>query len=129
VRLGAAEKLEVIRLVEGSELSARRTLRELGVPRSTFYTWYRRYAEAGEVGLQARGSARRRCWNRIPENVRQQVVETALEHTELSSRELACQMTDREGYFLSESSVYRILKGYDLVTQPVSRVFGQRDAG
>ena len=40
MRLGAAEKLEVIRLVEGSELSARRTLREFGVPRLTFYAWY-----------------------------------------------------------------------------------------
>ena len=97
MRLGAAEKLEVIRLVEDSELSARRTLRELGVPRSTFYAWYKRYAEAGEAGLQVCGPAHRRHWNRIPENVRQQVVETALEHTELSPRELACQMTDREG--------------------------------
>jgi transposase-like protein len=77
VRLGAAEKLEGIRLVEGSELSARRTLRELGVPCSTFHAWYRRYAEAGEVGLQICGPARRRHWNRIPENVRQPVVGTA----------------------------------------------------
>ncbi len=54
MRLAASEKLEVIRLVEGSELSVRRTLRELGVSRSTFYAWYRRYAQAGEEGLQAR---------------------------------------------------------------------------
>jgi transposase-like protein len=37
VRLKAAEKLEVIRLVEDSELSVRRTLAELGVGRWTFY--------------------------------------------------------------------------------------------
>jgi putative transposase len=47
VRLTAAEKGEVIRLVEGSDLSVRQTLRELQVPRATFYTWYRRYAEGG----------------------------------------------------------------------------------
>ena len=35
--LSAAEKLEVIRLVEGSELPVRRTLTELGVSRSIFY--------------------------------------------------------------------------------------------
>ena len=127
MKLQASEKLEVIRLVEGSELSARRTLRELGVPRSTFYAWYRRYAEAGEVGLQARDPARRRYWNRIPEKVRQQVVETALEQTELSPRELACRMTDRERYFLSESSVYRILKAYDLVTSPAYVVMSASD--
>jgi transposase InsO family protein len=127
VRLNAAEKLEVIRLVEGSELSARRTLRELGVPRSTFYAWYRRYAEAGKMGLEVRGPARRRYWNRIPGNVRQQVLDTALEHTELSPRELACQMTDQEGYFLSESSVYRILKSYDLITSPAYVVMSASD--
>jgi len=127
VRLQASEKLEVIRLVEGSELPARGTLRELGVPRSTFYAWYRRYAETGEVGLEVRNPAQRRYWNRIPEKVRQQVVETALEQTELSPRELACRMTDRERYFLSESSVYRILKAYDLVTSPAYVVMSASD--
>ena len=48
------------------------------------------------MGLEARNPAHRRYWNRIPEKVRQQVVEAALEQTELSPRELACRMTDRE---------------------------------
>jgi transposase InsO family protein len=39
-------------------------------------------------------------------------------HTELSPRELACRITDREGEFLSESSVYRILKAADLIESP-----------
>ena len=50
VRLTAAEKHEIIRLVEGSDLSVRRTLRELGVHRSTFYAWYRRYQAVGAEG-------------------------------------------------------------------------------
>ena len=41
MRLTAAEKHEIIRLVEGSDLSVRRTLRELGVHRSTFYPTHR----------------------------------------------------------------------------------------
>src|SRR5215475_8272735 len=56
VRLTAAEKAEVIRLVEGSDLSVRRTLAELGVHRSTFYAWYRRYTEAGAAGLVRRAN-------------------------------------------------------------------------
>ncbi len=72
MRLQASEKLEVIRLVEGSERSTRRTLKELGVPRSTFYSWYRRYAEVAEVGLAARNPAHGRHWKRILEKVRQQ---------------------------------------------------------
>lgn len=39
-RSSAAEKLEIIRIVEGSSLSVKQTLAELGIPRSTFYRWY-----------------------------------------------------------------------------------------
>ena len=118
MRLTAAEKAEVIRLVEGSDLPVRQTLRELQVPRATFYTWYRRYAEGGLDGLAARPPAARRHWNRIPPRVRQQVVDLALAVPERTPRELAWQFTDREGHFLSESSVYRILKAFDLITSP-----------
>ena len=78
MRLTAAEKHEIIRLVEGSDLSVRRTLRELGVHRSTFYAWYRRYQAVGAAGLVPRPSAARRHWNRIPLRVRHRVVEAAL---------------------------------------------------
>ena len=44
MRVSAAEKLELIRLVEGSQLSVRQTLQEIGLPRSTFYNWYQRSA-------------------------------------------------------------------------------------
>jgi transposase InsO family protein len=115
----AAEKREAIRLVEESDLPARRTLREIQIPRATFYRWYRRYREAGLDGLQPRSSAARRYWNRIPAPIRQRVVDLALAAPERTPRELAWPFTDREGHFLSESSVYRILKAYDLVTSPV----------
>ena len=118
MRVSAAEKLELIRLVEGSALSIRQTLREIGLARSTFYAWYNRYLEGGPEALQDRKPRRRAVWNRISDRVREQVIDTALVHTELSPRELACRMTDREGEFLSESSVYRILKAADLIESP-----------
>jgi putative transposase len=118
VRLTAAEKAEVIRLVEGSDLSVRRTLAELGVHRSTFYAWYRRHAEDGAAGLVARRPAAQRYWNRIPPVVRGHVITAALADPERSPRELAWQLTDRTGHFLSESSVYRIRKAADLITSP-----------
>jgi putative transposase len=123
----AGEKMEVIRLVEGSDLSVRRTLEELGLSRSTFYAWYRRYAEQGYDGLVPRRPATRRHWNRIPPSVREKVVETALEQTELSPRELACRITDTDRYFLSESSVYRILKSHDLIASPAYLVMTAAD--
>ncbi len=52
MRRTAAEKYEIIRLVEGSDLSARQTLRELCINRSTFYTWYHRYTTQGRAGLE-----------------------------------------------------------------------------
>ena len=42
MRYPASEKLEIINLVEQSHLSASRTLKTLGVSRSTFYRWYDR---------------------------------------------------------------------------------------
>lgn len=110
-RNSQAEKMEIIRLVETSELPVKPTLAELAVPRSTFYDWYRRYAEAGYDGL-ADQQPQRQFWNHIPDSVREQVVDVALEKTEWSPRQLAWHLTDTQGYFISESSVYRILKGY-----------------
>ncbi len=117
-RAPASEKLEIIRLVEESALPVTRTLAELGVPRSTFYRWYARYVEAGYDGLVDRQPRPRQFWNRIPEAVREQVVHIALAHPELSPRELAWFITDTQDYFISESSVYRILKRFDLITSP-----------
>jgi len=45
MRYTQSEKAEIIRTVEGSDLSVKRTLEELDVPRSTFYNWYSRYLD------------------------------------------------------------------------------------
>ena len=57
-------------------------------------------------------------WNRIPDEVRRKVVKLALKETELSPRELAVTFTDKECYFVSEASAYRILRAHDLITSP-----------
>ena len=40
MRYSSSEKMEIIRIVEDSELSVRQTLKELGIHRSNFYKWY-----------------------------------------------------------------------------------------
>jgi putative transposase len=90
----AAEKLEIIRLVEQSHLPVRRTLAKIGIPPTTFYRWYDRFVEHGPEGLEDRPSRPSRVWNRIPEAVRDQIVTLALEEPELSPRELAVKFTD-----------------------------------
>ena len=110
--------MEIIRIVQDSELGVKRTLEELGISRSTFYEWYKRYLEEGYEGLKPKESQRRSFWNKIPDQEREKVVETALEKEDLSPRELACHITDNQGWFISESSVYRILKERGLITSP-----------
>jgi putative transposase len=118
MRLPASEKLEVIRLVEQSHLPARRTLQMLGITPSTFYRWYDRFRSRGREALEDRPSKPGRVWNRIPDEVRQRIVTMALEQPELSPRELATRFTDTNSYYVSESSVYRLLKLHDLITSP-----------
>jgi hypothetical protein len=75
---------------------ARRTLDKLGIPRSSFYRWYDRYRRGGPEALADRLSRPDRVWNRIPEAIRSQIVELALDQPELSPRELAVRFTDEE---------------------------------
>ncbi|HWK67534.1 MAG TPA: IS3 family transposase [Xanthobacteraceae bacterium] len=128
MRYPASEKLEIIRIVEQSHLPARRTLDQLGIPCRTFYRWYDRYLEGGPEALEDRPSAPNRVWNRIGDDVRDQIVEMALETTELSPRELALRFTDEKRYFVSESTVYRLLKAHDLITSPAFIVVKAADA-
>ena len=118
MRYPASEKLEIIRLVEQSHLPVTRTLSQLGIPKTTFYRWYDRYLAFGEAGLEDRSPHPGRVWNRIPDEVRERIVTLALDEPELSPRELATRFTDTERHFVSEASVYRILKAHDLITSP-----------
>jgi putative transposase len=127
VKYSATEKMEIIRLVEDSALSVKRALTEIDVPRSSFYRWYRAYAREGYEGLCPKPPQQRRLWNRIPQEERERAVKLAIEKPELSPRELAWHITDTDGWFISESSVYRILKAYDLVTSPAYIVISAAD--
>ncbi len=53
MKYNAAEKYEIIRMVEQSDIGVRRTLRQIGVSKSSFYEWYRRYLEGGIEGLRS----------------------------------------------------------------------------
>jgi transposase InsO family protein len=114
-----SEKMEIIRIVEQSSLSIRKTLEIIKVNRSSFYQWYHRYQEGGYEGLAYQKKRQRYFWNRIPEEQRKTIVETAKTHPEKSCREIAWFITDTKGFYVSESSVYRILKEYDLIAAPV----------
>lgn len=114
MRLSAAEKAEIIRIVTTSESGVNRSLEKLGIHKRTFYNWYHKYQQYGEEGLKpSRKSSQQ--WNSIPEDVKDIVIDIASTHTDLSPREIATKIVDESEIFISESSVYRILKASGLI--------------
>jgi len=75
MRFSQQEKMEVIRLVENSELGVKRTLLNLGINKSTFYNWYSRYHDQGYDGLAPRKPGNKYYWNKIPDTEREKVVD------------------------------------------------------
>lgn len=127
MRYAASEKLEIILTVEQSSLGIKRTLAQIGIRRSTFYNWYGRYVADGLEGLQDKKPSPGPAWNKVPDTVVDQLVTLALAEPELSSRELAVRFTEQNRYYLSESSVYRILKRRGLMTAPAFIVMQAAD--
>ena len=126
MRYPASEKLEIIRLVEQSHLPARRTLANWASCR-TFYRWYARFQMAApkrwKIGLRHQAG----CGTGSPPRYGQ-IIELALDQSELSPRELAVRFTDEKRYFVSEATVYRLLKAHDLITSPAYVVIKAADA-
>ncbi len=103
--MSPAEKADILSHLESQSRCKRKLLLELGVPRSTYYRW-RKGSETGK---------RRTPWNRITPNEERRILAVAKEFPELSSRQLSAWLTDNEGFAVSESTVYRILKREGLV--------------
>jgi len=103
--MSPAGKAEIVNHVESQSGRKWKVLVELGVPRSTYYRWRKR-PETRE---------RRTPWNRITPNEERRVLAVAREYPELSSRQLSAWLTDNEGFAVSESTVYRILRREGLV--------------
>jgi transposase InsO family protein len=110
--VSAKEKAEIIALVTGSELPCRRALARLGLARSTYYRWLRKETEGR---LEDRKGGSSIPWNRISPEEETRVLTEARASPELSCRQLACTLTDGGSMYVSESTVYRILKRKGLI--------------
>ena len=114
--MSAVEKATVLASVAASPLAKRRVLRDLGVPKSTYYRWLMR--QQHQQGLEDRPGASAPPWNRLRPQEERSILEAAREMPELSSRQLAAWSTDNLAFAVSESTVYRILCREGLVKSP-----------
>jgi putative transposase len=113
--MSAEHKLEILRAVEGCGLPRRQVLSQLGIPRSTYYRWRARFRREGRIGLFDCPPGKGSVWNRVLPEERSRVYEVAMLYPEWSSRELACYISDKCGFTISESTVYRLLKARGLI--------------
>ena len=121
MRYSPSDKTEIIRLKSSNHICRLgERWKSSGIPRSSFYRWVLIAISAADRKHFAEVDPHRpdRVWNRIPEAIRSQMVDLALDQPELSPRELAVRFTDEEKYFVSEASVYRLLKAHDLIASP-----------
>ena len=117
--MSAAEKAEVLTKVASSPLPKRKVLRELGIPKSTYYRWLSRQ---DHQGLEDHAGGGKPPWNRLTFQEVHHLLSVAREMPELSCRQLAAWITDNQGYSVSESTVYRILRREGLVKSPETRL-------
>ena len=106
------ERAEVLVKVASSPTPKRKVLRELGVPRSTYYRWLRR---SEQRGLEDDAGGGKPPWNRLTIQEVDHVLSVAREMPELSPQQLASWVTDNMGFSVSESTIYRILRREGLV--------------
>jgi len=110
------QREDLIKMVEKRERHRANVLDDLGIPRSTYYKWRKSYDEDGISGLAKSKPKTRRVWNKLTSDERAIVLKIARLHPELSPRLLAVKITDEEGFYVSESTVYRILKEAGLIS-------------
>lgn len=117
------EKLDLIKAVEESGFSNELALKHLDVPRSTYYRWKAKFKKHGKKGLKDQSSRPLRQWNEVLQKERDLILKLAEENPDLSSREISYKMTDEHENYISESTVFRVLKSKGLIRSREIKTF------
>jgi transposase InsO family protein len=104
--MSAGDKATILAKVENQSRGKRQALTALGISKSSYYRWRQGRADSGKW---------KRPWNRITPEEGDKILAVARESPDLSSRQLSAWITDNEGFAVSESTVYRILRREGLV--------------
>ena len=110
--MSTVEKRRILALVADSGLPRRRALGHLGLSKSTYYRWLKRQ---GEGRLQDKKGGSSIPWNKLRPEEEAKILTRARASPELSSRQLALKLVDDERWYVSESTVFRILKREGLI--------------
>jgi putative transposase len=110
--VSALEKGRILALVSASGLPRRRALDQLGLPRSTYYRLLKRQAEKRLADSKGGSPI---PWNKLKPEEESRILAQARALPELSPRQLALNLVDNEGWYVSESTVFRILKREGLI--------------
>jgi transposase InsO family protein len=114
--MSGEDKASILATVASSPVPKRQVLRELGVPKSTYYRWLKR------LRLNDRPGGSSTPWNRLTPKEQLAVLAVARHLPELSCRQLAAWITDNQGFSVSESTVYRILREEGLIKSPAMQL-------
>jgi putative transposase len=116
--MSAGDKAIILAQVENQARGKRQALMALGIPKSSYYRWRQGQSNLGN---------RKRPWNRITPGEEDKVLAVARESPELSSRQLSAWITDNEGFAVSESTVYRLLRREGLVKRQEVQLTAARE--
>jgi transposase InsO family protein len=99
----------VLTILEEKEISVKRACEVLGMPRSSYYKWKKRYELYGVEGLKRKKPVAHHHPNQIPQEVIDKVIELRT-HYQLGSIRISWYLERYHEISISESSVYRILR-------------------
>jgi transposase InsO family protein len=116
--MSAGDKAIILARVENQSRGKRQVLMALGIPKSSYYRWRQGQADPGN---------RKGPWNRITPEEENKILAVARESPELSSRQLSAWITDNEGFAVSESTVYRILRREGLVKRQETQLTAAKE--
>jgi len=117
------QKMDIIRQVESSQLSISGALEKLDMPKSTYYRWKKKLRNMGSLGLTDNKPYRARTWNQLLPHQEDVILEIAYKNPDWTSRQISLYITDKEGFSVSEASVYRRLKRNGFIPEPQIKRF------
>ena len=116
--MSASDKAIILAQVENRSKGKRQALMLLGIPKSSYYRWRQGQPDSRN---------QRRPWNQITAKEEDRLLWVAQEYPELSSRQLSAWITDNEGFAVSESTVYRILRREGLVKRQETQLAAAKE--